>query len=128
MRTRPEEAAVFALDAGVDALAVAVGKLLRHTERTAELDLALIADIRAEVGVPWCCTGPRACRTPSGGGRAAGMPKVDIATHLNSVFTAAVRALPLRQDPGWSTPQVLGPCPGGRSGRAATCSSFIALR
>ena len=91
-RTDPAEAARFVAATGVDALAVAVGTSHAMTDRTAALDLDLIARLRAAVPVPLVLHGSsgvpdaelaRAVR--------AGMTKVNIATHLNKVFTAAVR-------------------------------------
>lgn len=92
-RTDPGEAARFAVDTGVDALAVAVGSSHAMTRRTASLDLWLVAAIRAEVGVPLVLHGSSGVpdETLVAAVR-AGMTKVNIATHLNAVFTAAVRA------------------------------------
>ncbi|MDN5725366.1 MAG: class II fructose-bisphosphate aldolase [Propionibacteriales bacterium] len=92
-RTRPDEAAAFAAATGVDALAVAVGSSHAMTERTSKLDLDLIGEISAAVPVPLVLHGSsgvpddeiaRAVR--------AGMTKINIATHLNVVFTDEVRA------------------------------------
>ncbi|GAA1835032.1 ketose-bisphosphate aldolase [Microlunatus capsulatus] len=94
VRTRPDEAAAFVAATGVDALAVAVGSSHAMTERSAALDLALVAELRAAVPVPLVLHGSsgvpddeivRAVR--------AGMTKINIATHLNKVFTGAVRAV-----------------------------------
>lgn len=91
-RTRPEEAAAFVAATGVDALAVAVGTSHAMTERTAALDLDLIMELRASVDVPLVLHGSsgvpdheivRAVQ--------AGMTKINIATHLNHVFTDRVR-------------------------------------
>ena len=129
VRTRPEEAAAFALDTGVDALAVAVGSSHAMTERTAELDLALIADIRAEVGVPLVLHGSSG--VPDAGLVAAvraGMTKINIATHLNSVFTAAVRSR-LAQDPRLvDTRRYLGPAREAVQAEAARLLELVALR
>lgn len=129
VRTRPDEAAAFALDAGVDALAVAVGSSHAMTERTAELDVALIADIRAQVGVPLVLHGSSG--VPDAGLVAAvraGMTKVNIATHLNSVFTAAVRSR-LDQDPGLvDTRRYLGPARDAVQAEAARLLELVALR
>src|SRR6478736_668776 len=46
VRTDPAEAARFVADTGVDALAVAVGSSHAMTSRTAQIDLALVADPR----------------------------------------------------------------------------------
>ena len=129
VRTRPEEAAAFALDTGVDALAVAVGSSHAMTERTAELDLALIGDIRARVGVPLVLHGSSG--VPDAGLVAAvraGMTKINIATHLNSVFTAAVRSR-LAQDPRLvDTRRYLGPAREAVQAEAARLLELVALR
>ena len=129
VRTRPEEAAAFALDTGVDALAVAVGSSHAMTERTAELDLALIADIRAHVGVPLVLHGSSG--VPDAGLVAAvraGMTKINIATHLNSVFTSAVRSR-LDQDPRLvDTRRYLGPAREAVQAEAARLLELVALR
>lgn len=129
VRTRPDEAAAFALDTGVDALAVAVGSSHAMTERTAELDLALIADIRAQVGVPLVLHGSSG--VPDAGLVAAvraGMTKVNIATHLNSVFTAAVRSR-LDQDLRLvDTRGYLGPAREAVQAEAARLLELVALR
>jgi fructose-bisphosphate aldolase class II len=91
-RTDPEEAARFVAATGVDALAVAVGTSHAMTDRTAAVDLDLIARLRDAVPVPLVLHGssgvPDADLTRA---VAAGIAKVNIATHLNKVFTEAVR-------------------------------------
>jgi fructose-bisphosphate aldolase class II len=93
-RTRPDEAAAFVAATGVDALAVAVGSSHAMTERRAALDLELIKELRAAVEVPLVLHGSsgvpdheivRAVR--------AGITKINIATHLNKIFTGAVRSV-----------------------------------
>jgi fructose-bisphosphate aldolase class II len=93
VRTRPDEAAAFVAATGVDALAVAVGSSHAMTDRLVALDLELIGALRAAVPVPLVLHGSsgvpdeelvRAVR--------AGMTKINIATHLNQVFTHSVRA------------------------------------
>lgn len=93
VRTDPDEAASFVKATGVDALAVAVGTSHAMVKRTAALDFELIARLHAAVPVPLVLHGS------SGVGDAdlakavaAGMTKVNIATHLNQVFTGAVRS------------------------------------
>ena len=92
-RTRPEEARAFAIATGVDALAVAVGTSHAMTERRVALDLELISALRRAVPVPLVLHGSsgvpdrelvRAIE--------AGMTKINIATHLNRVFSESVRA------------------------------------
>lgn len=93
VRTDPHEAAQFAADTGVDALAVAVGSSHAMTSRTAELDLELIARIRAQVEPPLVLHGSSGVADDNlVEAVQAGMTKVNIATHLNAAFTTAVRA------------------------------------
>jgi fructose-bisphosphate aldolase, class II len=91
-RTEPAEARAFVEATGLDALAVAVGTSHAMTERHVTLDLELISALRAAVPVPLVLHGSsgvpdqelvRAVK--------AGMTKINIATHLNHVFTDAVR-------------------------------------
>ncbi|MFG3227248.1 ketose-bisphosphate aldolase [Kitasatospora sp. NPDC048194] len=92
-RTDPGEGAEFTARTGVDALAVAVGTSHAMLTRTASLDLELIAALRAAVPVPLVLHGssgaPDDVLAEAG---AHGMTKINIATHLNKAFTAAVRA------------------------------------
>lgn len=92
VRTDPEDAAAFVGATGVDALAVAVGSSHAMTERTASLDLDLITRLCDAVDVPLVLHGSSgvpddeivlAVRS--------GMAKINIATHLNAVFTGSVR-------------------------------------
>jgi ketose-bisphosphate aldolase len=91
-RTDPSEAAEFVAATGVDSLAVAVGTSHAMTERVAEVDVDLIAALAEAVPVPLVLHGSsglpdeqlqRAVR--------AGMTKVNISTHLNVLFTEAIR-------------------------------------
>jgi fructose-bisphosphate aldolase class II len=91
-RTDPGEAARFVSATGVDALAVAVGSSHAMLTRDAVLDLGLIATIRRRVSVPLVLHGSSG--VPDRALIAAveaGMTKVNVATQLNRVFTAAVR-------------------------------------
>ncbi|MBF8188456.1 class II fructose-bisphosphate aldolase [Nonomuraea sp. K274] len=91
-RTKPHEAAGYVARTGVDALAVAVGTSHAMTTKDAVLDLDLIAELRAAVPVPLVLHGSSG--VPDDVLRAAvrhGMKKINIATHLNKAFTAAVR-------------------------------------
>ena len=103
-----EEAAAFVAATGVDALAVAVGSSHAMTERSAVLDLALIGELAAAVPVPLVLHGSsgvpddeivRAVQ--------AGMTKVNIATHLNQVWTEAMVAR-LESAPTVDTRKYLG--------------------
>jgi fructose-bisphosphate aldolase class II len=92
-RTKPDEARAFVEATGVDALGVAVGTSHAMTERSVALDLELISALRNVVPVPLVLHGSsgvpdeelvRAVE--------AGMTKINIATHLNHVFTESIRA------------------------------------
>jgi fructose-bisphosphate aldolase class II len=92
VRTDPGDAAAFAADTGVDALAVAVGSSHAMTSRTATLDLELVARIRDLVSVPLVLHGSSGVPDDTlVSAVRAGMTKVNIATHLNAAFTRAVR-------------------------------------
>ncbi|NUU25701.1 MAG: class II fructose-bisphosphate aldolase, partial [Streptomycetaceae bacterium] len=91
-RTRRGEAVAYVAATGVDALAVAVGSSHAMTTRTASLDHALIAELRAAVPVPLVLHGSSG--VPDGELRAAtahGMTKINIGTALNIAFTGAIR-------------------------------------
>jgi fructose-bisphosphate aldolase, class II len=99
VRTDPAQARVFVRDTGVDALAVAVGSSHAMTQRTAELDLILISRLRDALTVPLVLHGSSG--VPDEEIRravAAGMTKINISTHLVSVFTSTVREV-LNADP-----------------------------
>ncbi|HEX9623006.1 MAG TPA: class II fructose-bisphosphate aldolase [Streptosporangiaceae bacterium] len=94
VRTKPAEAAEYVLTTGVDGLAVAVGSSHAMLTKSAVIDLELIEQIRAEVGVPLVLHGSsgvpddvlvEAVRS--------GLTKINIATALNKVFTEAVRSV-----------------------------------
>ncbi|MEV4736754.1 MULTISPECIES: class II fructose-bisphosphate aldolase [unclassified Microbacterium] len=94
VRTDPAEARAFVAATGVDALAVAVGSSHAMTDRTASLDLDLIARLHEALDVPLVLHGSsgvpdeviaQAVR--------AGMTKINVSTHLNGHFTRAVRGV-----------------------------------
>jgi fructose-bisphosphate aldolase class II len=92
VRTRPDHAAAYVAETGVDALAVAVGSSHAMLTRDAELDDELIAEIAAAVPVPLVLHGSSG--VPDDGlsrAVAHGMRKINIATHLNKVMATAVR-------------------------------------
>ena len=94
VRTRPDEAKTFVDETGVDLLAVAVGSSHAMTTRTAQLDFDLIQEIAATVSVPLVLHGSSGVSDPDlQSAVRAGMKKINIATHLNHVFTDEVRAL-----------------------------------
>jgi fructose-bisphosphate aldolase class II len=92
VRTDPGQAAAFVETTGVDSLAVAVGSSHAMTDRTAQLDVRLIAALREALPVPLVLHGSSG--VPDDGLRAAvraGITKVNVGTALNVAFTAAVR-------------------------------------
>lgn len=124
VRTKPDEAAAYVKDTGVDALAVAVGSSHAMLTRDAVLDDDLIAAIAKEVSVPLVLHGSSG--VPDDGIRSAvehGMRKVNIATHLNKVMAAAVRAA-LEDEKLVDPRKYLGP---GRDAVAAEVQRLLEL-
>ena len=122
-RTRPDEAAAYVADTGVDALAVAVGSSHAMLTRDAALDLGLIAEIRRTVSVPLVLHGSSG--VPDAGLAAAvraGMTKINVATQLNKAFTAAIRAC-LNADSGMVDPRRYGSA--GRDAVAAEVTRLL---
>ncbi|MBO0809412.1 MAG: class II fructose-bisphosphate aldolase, partial [Actinobacteria bacterium] len=92
-RTDPGDAARYTAATGVDALAVAVGSSHAMLTRDAVLDIELIGRIRRAVTVPLVLHGSSGVPDQAlAAAVSAGMTKINIATQLNKVFTAAVRA------------------------------------
>ncbi|MGP6169675.1 class II fructose-bisphosphate aldolase [Microbacterium sp. A204] len=93
VRTDPDEARAFVAETGVDALAVAVGSSHAMLDRSASLDIDLIAQLHTALEVPLVLHGS------SGVADAviveavrAGMTKINVSTHLNGFFTREVRS------------------------------------
>ncbi|MEB7503849.1 class II fructose-bisphosphate aldolase [Arthrobacter koreensis] len=94
VRTDPFEAVDFVLATGVDALAVAVGSSHAMTQRSAELDLELIAELRRTLHVPLVLHGSSGVADEVlVSAIQAGMTKINVSTHLNGYFTRAVRGV-----------------------------------
>jgi fructose-bisphosphate aldolase class II len=92
IRTKPDEARIFAGETGADLIAVAVGTSHAMATRDASLDFELVREIASMVNIPLVLHGS------SGVSDAdlqlaikAGMRKINIATHLNGVFTGRIR-------------------------------------
>ena len=121
-RTDPAQAAGYVVASGVDALAVAVGSSHAMLTRDAVLDLQLIAAIGAAVSVPLVLHGSSGVpdETLAAAVR-AGMTKINIATQLNKVFTAAVRRC-LAGDTALADPRRYG-----AAGRAAVAAEVARL-
>jgi fructose-bisphosphate aldolase class II len=91
-RTDPAEAVSFVAATDVDALAVAVGSSHAMVTRDAALDFDLIARLKSVVDVPLVLHGSSGVSDGDlDKAVAAGITKVNIATHLNKVFTGEVR-------------------------------------
>jgi fructose-bisphosphate aldolase class II len=92
-RTQPGEAREFVAATGVDALAVAVGTSHAMAERRTAVDLDLISALRDAVPVPLVLHGSSGVSDDElRRAVEAGMTKINMATHLNHVFTDSVRA------------------------------------
>jgi fructose-bisphosphate aldolase class II len=128
VRTDPTDAARFVADTGVDALAVAVGSSHAMTDRTAELDTDLIAALRDSVSVPLVLHGSSGVPDDGlVGAVKAGMTKVNIATHLNQVFTRAMTGR-LDASPTVDTRKYLGAARDAVADEAARLLQLLALR
>ena len=99
IRTQPSDAKKFVAETGVDMLAVAVGSSHAMTTRDASLDFQLITEIANEVQIPLVLHGSSGVSDPDLQTAVhSGISKVNIATHLNHVFTDSIRAI-LNEDP-----------------------------
>ncbi len=125
VRTDPDQAAEFVAATAVDSLAVAVGTSHAMADRSAVVDLELIAALAAAVPVPLVLHGSSG--VDDTGLRAAvraGIRKVNIGTRLNQVMTEAVREQ-LTADPTLSDPRkYLGP---GRAAIRAEVAHLLRL-
>ena len=91
-RTDPSEACAFVAATGVNALAVAVGTSHAMTTRDAAVDLDLVSRLRDAVRLPLVLHGSSG--VPDDKLQRSiihGITKVNVSTHLNAAFTAAVR-------------------------------------
>lgn len=92
VRTDPSDAAAFVAATGVDALAVAVGTSHAMQTREASVDRDLVGRLRASVPVPLVLHGSSGLSDEElRGAVRAGMTKINISTHLNGLFTRALR-------------------------------------
>jgi len=121
-RTDPDEAAGYVAATGVDALAVAVGSSHAMLTRDAALDLALVERLRQAVDVPLVLHGSSGVPDEVlAAAVRAGMTKINIATQLNKVYTAAVR------DYLAAEPAVVDPRRYGSAGRDAIAPEVARL-
>ncbi len=122
-RTDPGEAAAYVHATNVDALAVAVGSSHAMLSRVAELDNELIAAIAASGRVPLVLHGSSGVPEPGIIAAVAhGMVKINMATQLNKVMTAAVREALGADDQLVDPRRYLGP---GREAVAAEVSHLL---
>ncbi len=124
-RTRPDEAKEFVAATGVDALAVAVGTSHAMAERRTAVDLELITALRDAVPVPLVLHGSSGVSDDElRRAVAAGMTKINMATHLNHVFTDSVRATLASKPELIDSRRYLGPA---RDAMAAEVARLLGL-
>lgn len=104
LMTDPDDAARFAAETGIDALAVAVGSVHQMGSQQARLDLHRLEAVRRRVRLPLVLHGSSGVSEESlREGVRAGLAKVNFATALNVAFKKgfleAVREEPDRLDP-----------------------------
>ncbi|MFD8086063.1 ketose-bisphosphate aldolase [Kitasatospora sp. NPDC059722] len=124
-RTDPAEAAAFVTATGVDALAVAVGTSHAMLTRDAALDFELISALREAVPVPLVLHGSSGVADEHLATAVRhGMTKINIATHLNQVFTTAVREVLAADERLVDTRRYLG---AGRSAMAEEVTRLLGV-
>jgi fructose-bisphosphate aldolase, class II len=124
VRTDPQEAEWFVEQTGVDGLAVAVGSSHAMTDRTAELDVDLIAELAARVPVPLVLHGSSGVSDDSLRRAVdAGIRKVNVGTALNTALTAQVRAVLGRDESVTDPRRYLAPA---RTAMSDTVARFVA--
>ena len=137
VRTDPDEARAFVAETGVDALAVAVGSSHAMLDRSAALDLDLIARLRAALrgagrggaDVPLVLHGSSGVPDASiAAAIEAGMTKINVSTHLNGYFTRAVRARLDQDERLVDSRKYLGPARDAVAAEAARLLSLFAQR
>lgn len=105
LMTDPDEAARFARETGVDALAVAVGSVHQMTQQRAVLDVPRVAAIRRATGLPLVLHGSSGVAEDSlREAIRAGICKVNFATSLNVVFRRGL-AEAMAEDPAGVDPR-----------------------
>ncbi|KQR39884.1 class II fructose-bisphosphate aldolase [Microbacterium sp. Leaf159] len=128
VRTDPDEARAFVAATGVDALAVAVGSSHAMTDRTASLDLDLIARLREALPVPLVLHGSSGVADAViADAVRAGMTKINVSTHLNGFFTRAIRSTLDGDQKLVDSRKYLTPARGALAGEAARMLRLFAL-
>jgi fructose-bisphosphate aldolase class II len=107
--TDPEEAARFARETGVDAMAISVGNLHLQQDPGVGLDLARIRAIEAVTEVPLVIHGGSGVPQAERAALAATtrIAKFNIGTELRMVFGAALRAAVTRDEPNFDRIEIL---------------------
>ncbi len=125
VRTDPTDAATFVADTHVDALAVAVGTSHAMQTREASVDRDLVERLRETVPVPLVLHGSSGLSDDELRGAVhAGMTKINISTHLNGLFTRALRGV-LDERPDLVDPR--GYVSAGREAIAAETARLLTL-
>lgn len=128
VRTDPDEARAFVAATGVDALAVAVGSSHAMVDRTASLDLDLIARLHAVLPVPLVLHGSSGVADDVLAlAVRAGMAKINVSTHLNGHFTRAVRGVLASDDHLVDSRKYLAPAREALAEEAARLLRLFAL-
>ena len=108
--TDPEEAAQFARDSGVDAMAISVGNVHLQQDKEGGLDLARIAQIQALTTVPLVIHGGSGVPVAQRSALAAqtSVCKFNIGTELRMAFGVALRAAVASDPDRFDRVQMLG--------------------
>jgi len=128
VRTDPDGARAFVAATGVDALAVAVGSSHAMLDRSASLDLELIARLHAALPVPLVLHGSSGVAdSVIADAVRAGMTKINVSTHLNGFFTRAIRDALGADDALVDSRKYLKPAREALAGEAARMLRLFAL-
>jgi fructose-bisphosphate aldolase, class II len=91
--TRPEDAALFVRETGIDMLAISIGSVHAIRQKSIALDIDRLKAVRAAVDIPLVLHGSSGVTDHFiADGIALGLSKINVATQLNQAFTRAVRS------------------------------------
>ncbi len=126
--TQPEDAALFARETGIDALAIAIGSVHAIRHKHIRLDLERLKQIRAVVDIPLVLHGSSGVTDEDIlTSIELGICKVNTATQLTQAFTGAVAAK-LTDDPDEIDPRkFLGPAREAMKDRVRERIRFLGL-
>ena len=129
VRTDPDEARAFVAATGVDALAVAVGSSHAMLDRTASIDLDLVARLHEALDVPLVLHGSSGVADDViAAAVRAGMTKINVSTHLNGFFTRAIRQTLAADEKLVDSRKYVSPAREAVSEEAARLLNLFALR